>query len=57
MKSIVNQLRDENVKLKTRNVNLEKDLQKCTDIITQMEQTGVMKRFYSKPSTDNNMIL
>ena len=40
MKSIVNQLRDENVKLKTRNVNLEvsihyfkKDLQKCTDII------------------------
>ena len=41
MKSIVNQLRDENVKLKTRNVNLEvsidyfkKDLQKCTDIIT-----------------------
>ncbi|KAM3138236.1 hypothetical protein pb186bvf_009713 [Paramecium bursaria] len=64
MKSIVNQLRDENIKLKTRNVNLEvsidyfkKDLQKCTDIINQMEQTGVMKRFYSKPSTDNNMIL
>jgi len=32
-------------------------LQKCTRIIEEMEQTGTMKRFYQKPSTDNQMIL
>ncbi|CAD8044923.1 unnamed protein product [Paramecium primaurelia] len=57
LKLIVNQLRDENIKLKTKNVNLEKDLVKCTNIIEEMEQTGNMKRFYQTPTQDNQMIL
>ncbi|CAD8104129.1 unnamed protein product [Paramecium primaurelia] len=57
LKLLMNQLKDENIKLKTRNTNLEKDLQKCQKIIEEVETTGNMKRFYAKPSTDNQMIL
>ncbi|CAD8200796.1 unnamed protein product [Paramecium pentaurelia] len=57
LKLLMNQLKDENIKLRTRNTNLEKDLQKCQKIIEEVETTGNMKRFYAKPSTDNQMIL
>ncbi|CAD8121690.1 unnamed protein product [Paramecium sonneborni] len=57
LKLLINQLKDENIKLRTRNTNLEKDLQKCQKIIEEVETTGNMKRFYAKPSTDNQMIL
>lgn len=52
MKALVNQLRDENIKLRTKNVGLDRDLHKCGKIIEEAEQTGVMKRYYAKPSTD-----
>ncbi|CAD8185243.1 unnamed protein product [Paramecium octaurelia] len=57
LKVQLNQFKDENIKLRTRNTNLEKDLQKCQKIIEEVEATGNMKRFYAKPSTDNQMIL
>ncbi|CAD8105593.1 unnamed protein product [Paramecium primaurelia] len=57
LKLLINQFKDENIKLRTRNTNLEKDLQKCQKIIEEVETTGNMKRFYAKPSTDNQMIL
>ncbi|CAD8122343.1 unnamed protein product [Paramecium sonneborni] len=57
LKVQLNQFKDENIKLRTRNTNLEKDLQKCQKIIQEVEATGNMKRFYAKPTTDNQMIL
>ncbi|CAD8128782.1 unnamed protein product [Paramecium sonneborni] len=57
LKMIVNQFKDENTKLKTKNINLEKDLVKCSNIIEEMEQTGNVKRFYQTPMQDNQMIL